>query len=202
MITRTRPGVTILRLSYAELAARLGRSADAARVLARRRGWQRITGNDGRVVVLVEEGELPSDSPPERPPGRPPDRDQVDQLREELLEARVAARAEGQVVELHNALADLAGRFGPGDRRAGRGAQAVVAEADRVSTPDHWPKNVHPMSYDDLGKMGVDDSHRLYWDGQEIVLTQKLKFTVAQGVLGVAVLSPRSWRASPSSRPG
>jgi hypothetical protein len=43
------------------------------------------------------------------------------------------------------------------------------------------------MSWDDSGKMGVDDSHRLYWDGQEIVLTKKLKFTVAQRVLGVTV---------------
>ena len=74
--------------------------------------------------MLVDEGELPSDSPPERPAGRPPDRDQVDQLREELLEARVAAAgAEGQVVELHNALADLAARL---DR-----ATADLAEARR-----------------------------------------------------------------------
>ena len=50
--------MTALRLSYAELAERLGVSSEAARAVARRRGWQRVQGNDGRTTVLVEEAEL------------------------------------------------------------------------------------------------------------------------------------------------
>ena len=50
--------MAILRLGYAELGERLNRSPDAVRVLARRRGWQRVNGNDGRVVVLVDDAEI------------------------------------------------------------------------------------------------------------------------------------------------
>jgi hypothetical protein len=149
--------MTILRLSYTELGARLNRSTDAARVLARRRSWQRVTLNDGRVVVMVDDAELKEACPPERPGERPPEQvdtviglasvpqhvdqtpdleriraeltvalQQVDEFRERVrfLEASAdhaaalllkstdrAARAEGQVVELHNALADLARRL-------------------------------------------------------------------------------------------
>ena len=118
--------MSALRLSYAELGARLGRSADAVRDLARRKGWQRVTGNDGRVVVLVDESELPADRPPERPGERPPEQPDMDRLRDALeaemrlsagLRERVA-RLEGEAVghgarvaDLHNALADLAGRL-------------------------------------------------------------------------------------------
>jgi hypothetical protein len=100
--------MTALRLSYAELGARLGRSTDAARVLARRKGWRRVTGNDGRVIVLVDEGELP----PERPAERSPEQPDTAALRERI--ARLEGEASGhaaRVADLHNALADLAGRL-------------------------------------------------------------------------------------------
>lgn len=44
---RERPpsNVDELRLTYAALGARLGITTDAARMLARRRGWQRIQPN-------------------------------------------------------------------------------------------------------------------------------------------------------------
>ena len=88
-------------------------------MLARRRGWQRVVGNDGRAVVLVDEGDLGPDSPPERPAERPPD--ELAKLREEFLEARVAAaRAEGQGVELHNAW-PISRPVGSGYGRAGGG---------------------------------------------------------------------------------
>lgn len=60
--------MAVLRLSYAQLGARLGRSTDAARVRARRSRWQVVRDNKGRAVVLVEESELPPDRPPERSP--------------------------------------------------------------------------------------------------------------------------------------
>ena len=128
--------MSALRLSYAELGTRLGRSTDAARVLARRKGWQRITGNDGRVVVLVDEAELPPDGPPERSGERPPGQseqrpDELAATLRQLAEAREhTARLEGEakghadrVRDLHNALSDLSGRL---DR-----ATAELTEARR-----------------------------------------------------------------------
>jgi chromosome segregation ATPase len=49
-----------LRLTYAEIAARLGISGDAARQLVRRRGWLRIVPNrrGATTTVIVPEGEL------------------------------------------------------------------------------------------------------------------------------------------------
>lgn len=40
-------------LTYFELGARLGITAESARRLAQRRRWRRITGNDGRARVVV-----------------------------------------------------------------------------------------------------------------------------------------------------
>src|SRR3954452_4252602 len=47
-----------VRLSYRELAARLGMSPDAARIKARRRGWRVDIGNDGKATVTVQSDEL------------------------------------------------------------------------------------------------------------------------------------------------
>lgn len=49
-----------LRLTYAEIATRLGISGDAARQLVRRRGWLRIVPNrrGATTTVIVPEGEL------------------------------------------------------------------------------------------------------------------------------------------------
>ena len=99
-ITRTRPDMSTLRLSYAELGERLGRSADAARVLARRRGWQRITGNDGRVVVLVDEAELPRTVRPNvrvTSPEQAEQRPDTDRLRDELEAELASPRSCGSV---------------------------------------------------------------------------------------------------------
>ena len=52
--------MTTLKLSYRELGLRLGLSPDAARSLARRR-WQRVVGNDGAAVELVDEEQLDFD---------------------------------------------------------------------------------------------------------------------------------------------
>jgi hypothetical protein len=57
-------------LTYAELGARLGVSADGARTRAKRAGWPVVPGNDGKARVRVRAGELP-EQPPERPPERP-----------------------------------------------------------------------------------------------------------------------------------
>jgi outer membrane murein-binding lipoprotein Lpp len=57
--------MSILSLSYAELAERLGVSVDGARMKAKRAGWPKVKGNDGTMRVTVEEAEL---TPTERSP--------------------------------------------------------------------------------------------------------------------------------------
>jgi hypothetical protein len=94
--------MTILRLTYEELGERIGRSAEGARMLARRRHWRIETGNDGKARVLVDEAELVV-----RPTGRPPGPDQAEIVQLSGLQATVlalterAAKAEGENAALH-----------------------------------------------------------------------------------------------------
>lgn len=48
----------MLRLSYRELGDRLGLTPDGARMLAGRREWPRVRGNDGRTKVTVTDDDL------------------------------------------------------------------------------------------------------------------------------------------------
>ncbi len=60
-------------LSYQEVADRLGVTPEAARSRAKRLGWRRQMGNDGRALVLVAlEPRPPGDQPvtPRSSPGR------------------------------------------------------------------------------------------------------------------------------------
>ena len=60
-------------LTYAELAARIGRSELAAKSLAKRKRWKRSTGNDGLARITVDETDLADIANPDRRGiGRPP----------------------------------------------------------------------------------------------------------------------------------
>ena len=64
------PSVT---MTYAELAARLGRTEPAAKSLAKRKRWRRSIGNDGLARITVDEDELAGMADPDRRGiGRPP----------------------------------------------------------------------------------------------------------------------------------
>ena len=118
--------MTTLRLTYVQLAQRVGLTSDGARMLARRRHWQVIRGNDGKALVIVDDAELVV-RPAERPPDQPTEatelqrelRARIAELQEtadhraaELLAMTArAAGAEGEVRALRDALADLAGRL-------------------------------------------------------------------------------------------
>jgi transcriptional regulator with XRE-family HTH domain len=52
----------VLRLTYRELARRLGLTPDGARFLAKRRMWRIENGNDGRKVIIVAEAELAAEA--------------------------------------------------------------------------------------------------------------------------------------------
>ncbi len=60
-------------LTYAELAARLGRSEEAVKSLVKRKRWRRSVGNDGLARVTLDESEIDTLSDPDRRAiGRPP----------------------------------------------------------------------------------------------------------------------------------
>lgn len=62
-----------LHLTYAELAARIGRSEPAAKSLAKRKRWRRSIGNDGLTRITIDEPELVELADPDRRSvGRPP----------------------------------------------------------------------------------------------------------------------------------
>ena len=124
--------MTTLRLTYAELGERVGKSPEGARMLARRRRWQIVKGNDDKARVIVDEAHLVA-QPTGRPGGQPPEQpgavnghDQELQALREALDQRIAellhmaaraARAEGEASALRDALADLAGRLDRAEER-------------------------------------------------------------------------------------
>ena len=96
-------------LTYAQIGARFGMSAEAARLRARRFGWRMQPGNDGRTLVLVPDDAAVQLRPPVRPPGRT-----------------------GETARLAALLAEERGRAERADRRADDAmARADAADADR-----------------------------------------------------------------------
>lgn len=67
--------VTTENLTYKELAARLGVKQESARKTVQRKRWQRVTGNDGVVRIIVPVDALPQsvDSPDDSPKDSPSD---------------------------------------------------------------------------------------------------------------------------------
>ncbi len=62
-------------LTYKQLAERLGVKIDSARKTVRRKGWERVQGNDGTVRIsvpmdrLIRPSDCPQDSPQDSPEG-------------------------------------------------------------------------------------------------------------------------------------
>ena len=62
----------------------------------------------------------------------------------------------------------------------------MAAEDPRA--PSHWPENVRPITLGAMGMMGVDPAtKRLYWDGKEIVVRERLSLGLFERVLAVVV---------------
>jgi len=104
-------GETELLLTYAELAARLGISADGARTRAKRAGWPVVIGNDGRAKVRVAVAELPEQTPV-KAEHEPDMTDMISELRrsqaERLTELRGRAERAEQEAERWRAEAEQA----------------------------------------------------------------------------------------------
>ena len=134
------PSVT---LSYAELAARIGRTEIAAQSLAQRKRWKRSPGNDGKVRVTIDEADLanvakadrrstdrPIDHPPTNGRGarvtdRPTDRpNPVHELQAKLAVAQAQlAAAEARAADLQ---ADRDRWHAQAERLAAREALALT----------------------------------------------------------------------------
>ena len=108
------PGATgDVRLTYQELGERLRISAEAARILTRRRGWRRLAPNrkGAPAIVVVPEDEL--DAEDWRPDqGSPPDKSgHARTLRVDIAEQRAVEagqRADAALAVADRALAQLA----------------------------------------------------------------------------------------------
>ena len=94
-----------VRLTYAQLAARLGRSTDATPMLVRRRHWQVVKGNDGRSVVLVDKSELDEPRAPERASEQSEQRSDAVLLERALKAEAEAAAKDAIIAELQAAVA-------------------------------------------------------------------------------------------------
>lgn len=110
-------------LTYAEVGDRLGITPEAARSRAKRLGWRRQLGNDGRAKVLTALTPRPPGDHPASPPGRKvatPDNDQlikalgdhVETLKLQLATAEAALAAErAQTAKAIDAFVALADRL-------------------------------------------------------------------------------------------
>lgn len=118
--------MSILSLTYAELAERLGVGVDGARMKAKRAGWPKVKGNDGAMRVTVEEAEL---TPAERSPNvRPafaerPNEQAAEQVR--TLEAHIAS--------LREQVASMQDQLGKADALANTERGRAEQERERVA---------------------------------------------------------------------
>jgi hypothetical protein len=50
-----------------------------------------------------------------------------------------------------------------------------------------WPKDVQPISADDLERLGIDSRDRLFWDGRRVEVRRRLDLTRWQKLAAVLV---------------
>ena len=122
------------RLTYAELAARLGISGEAARILVRRRGWQRMMPNHprGLTVVVVPDDALADEDWRRVAPTMPdePATEGDTQGGQALQPATGKHLMAGALATLETAVLSLTERALAAERRAD-GAEATLTEANR-----------------------------------------------------------------------
>ncbi|WP_215751369.1 MULTISPECIES: hypothetical protein [unclassified Gluconobacter] len=145
----------MIRLSYAELAERLGVSKEAAKSRVRRAGWLRVVDNTGIARFSVpkdifdtpnrHDADTVADDTPDTPPAPQADMGAtlaaIEALREALTRAE-AARSEADMRSLD--LAEQVGRL-KAERDA---ARAEIEELRRVPEPETPPTpKAAPLAY-------------------------------------------------------
>lgn len=119
------------RLTYAQIAARLGISGDAARILVRRRGWRRIMPNrkGGVATIVVPEGAL--DDEDWRHDGEIPP-DAVATALDDPATAPDSGLMAGALTALETAVLSLTARAESAEQRAQQAEQGREAERQRA----------------------------------------------------------------------
>ena len=149
--------MTVISMTYAELAERLGVSVDGARMKVKRAKWAKLKGNDGCVRVLVPEHDLASSEHVPPPLGEQAGeqvrtleahiatlKEQAEQMQEQIGKAEARADAEREKVadltaQLLKITAD--GEFGPKTHRAVVEYQkSKKITADGKVGPQTWSK--------------------------------------------------------------
>lgn len=54
-----------------------------------------------------------------------------------------------------------------------------------MENPLEWPKDVHRMTIDESGELGIDSKDQLYWKGKPIQIKKRLELKRGEKVLGV-----------------
>lgn len=118
--------MSILSLTYAELAERLGVSVDGARMKAKRAGWPKVKGNDGTMRVTVEEAEI---TPNERAPNV---REEIaEQANEHVIERVRSLKA--HIESLKGQLASMTDQVTKAEASAAQERVRADAERERVA---------------------------------------------------------------------
>jgi hypothetical protein len=117
-------------LSYAEVADRLGVTPEAARSRAKRLGWRRQMGNDGRALVWAALQPRPPGDPPVTPRSLP-GRKAVDQALVTALQAHNAT-LKADVERLESMLSAAAADLESERARTSAAISAFSALADRL----------------------------------------------------------------------
>jgi hypothetical protein len=110
-------------LTYAEVADRLGIHPEAARSRAKRSGWRRQAGNDGKARVLV--------ALEPRPPGGRPMATRSNQAIDQANAATISA-LEAHVEILKEQLATAEARLAVAEAERGEAIAAFASLADRL----------------------------------------------------------------------
>lgn len=56
-----------------------------------------------------------------------------------------------------------------------------------ATAPRGWPKDVIPVSIEDLDRLGINSDNQLFWDGKRIEIRQSLVLTGLQKTVAVVV---------------
>jgi hypothetical protein len=51
--------------------------------------------------------------------------------------------------------------------------------------PTNWPKDVDPITIEELDKLGRNANNELFWDGRRLITRSQLRLTIPQTLLAI-----------------
>jgi hypothetical protein len=55
------------------------------------------------------------------------------------------------------------------------------------SAPEDWPRDVSPISLEDLARLGINPANELFWDGKRVEVRRLLDLTRLQKTFAITV---------------